>query len=84
MTKSDDPTRESASQLDRLVATKPGVRTSLSHPLWIDEVKAGNAGGLIGITFCPGKHGPSNSGFVWERDLDTTWLRLRHGSLRRS
>ena len=30
-------------------------RTSLSHPLRIDVVQAGDAGGLIGITFCPGK-----------------------------
>ncbi len=45
------------------------VRTSVSHPLRIDEVSAGDTGGLIGITFCPGKHGDSNSGFCWERDL---------------
>lgn len=30
-------------------------RTSLSHPLRIDVAQAGDAGGLIGITFCPGK-----------------------------
>lgn len=45
------------------------IRTSVSHPLRIDEVSAGDTGGLIGITFCPGKHGDSNSGFCWERDL---------------
>ncbi len=45
------------------------VRTSGSHPLRIDEVFAGDAGGRIGITFCPGKCGPSGSGYVWQRDL---------------
>lgn len=47
----------------------PGVRTSLTHPLRIDKVKAGDAGGLIGITFCPGKCGDGNAGHRWERDL---------------
>jgi hypothetical protein len=45
------------------------LRTSLTHPLRIDEVIAGSAGGLIGITFCPGKRGPSASGYRWKRDL---------------
>jgi ADP-ribosyl-[dinitrogen reductase] hydrolase len=45
------------------------VRTSRSHPLRIHEVIAGESGGLIGITFCPGKCGPSLYGFRWERDL---------------
>jgi len=43
-------------------------RTSLSHPLHIDEVKAGDAGGLIGITFCPGKSDTSLFGWDWRRD----------------
>lgn len=47
------------------------VRTSQSHPLRIDELKAGEAGGVIGITFCPGKRGDSNAGYRWERDLAT-------------
>ena len=46
------------------------VRTSTSHPQRIDALTAGPAGGLIGITFCPGKSGPSLSGFEWRRDLD--------------
>lgn len=45
------------------------TRTSLSHPLRIDEVPAGDAGGLIGITFCPGKCAPSLYGAHWARDL---------------
>lgn len=49
----------------------PQVRTSRSHPIRIDEVRAGDAGGIIGITFCPGKCGPSASDYRWERDLPT-------------
>jgi len=45
------------------------TRTSRTHPLRIDEVLASDAGGVIGITFCPGKCGPSVSGYRWERDL---------------
>ncbi|MBS0510007.1 MAG: cyclin-dependent kinase inhibitor 3 family protein [Proteobacteria bacterium] len=47
----------------------PPVRTSNSHPLPIAEVMAGDAGGRIGITFCPGKCGPSLYDYRWERDL---------------
>ena len=43
----------------------PRLRTSDSHPIWIDEVNAGDAGGLIGITFCPGKR----DGYRWARNL---------------
>lgn len=45
------------------------TRTSDTHPLWIDEVRAGDAGGLVGITFCPGKRGHAIGGFRWERSL---------------
>ena len=45
------------------------VRTSSSHPLLINEIAVGAAGGLIGITFCPGKSGPSLRGWRWQRDL---------------
>jgi len=45
------------------------IRTSATHPLRIDAVAAGTAGGLVGITFCPGKRGPSASAWRWERDL---------------
>lgn len=43
------------------------IRTSESHPLRIDAFRAGS--GTIGITFCPGKCGPSATGFMWQRDL---------------
>jgi hypothetical protein len=45
------------------------VRTSLTHPLRIDQVPAGDKDGLIGITFCPGKHDWASGGFRWERSL---------------
>ena len=47
------------------------IRTSTSHPLQIAEVSTGVSSGLIGITFCPGKHGGSLRGYRWERNLDT-------------
>lgn len=47
------------------------MRTSQTHPLRINEVRAGKAGGLVGITFCPGKQGDSYTGAPWARDLDT-------------
>lgn len=47
------------------------IRTSLSHPLRIDELKVNGTEGRVGITFCPGKSGESNGGFQWKRDLGT-------------
>jgi hypothetical protein len=35
------------------------ITTSISHPLRIDEVKAPNDGGIIGMTLCPGKKSSS-------------------------
>lgn len=43
------------------------VKTSLTHPLEIDPMPCG--AGLLGLTLCPGKQGPSNFGDPWERDL---------------
>jgi ADP-ribosyl-[dinitrogen reductase] hydrolase len=60
-------------RLDSDVRSSPRVRTSLTHPLRIDQIDvggAGGAGGAIGITFCPGKCGPSAQRYIWERDLD--------------
>jgi ADP-ribosyl-[dinitrogen reductase] hydrolase len=48
---------------------EPRIRTSTSHPLLIAEVAAGSGGGIVGITFCPGKQGPSLWGPHWRRDL---------------
>ncbi|MBO6885775.1 MAG: ADP-ribosylglycohydrolase family protein [Marivita sp.] len=44
------------------------VRTSITHPLRIDDLVIGN--GRLGITFCPGKKGASVFGAAWDRDLD--------------
>ena len=43
-------------------------RSSVTHPLRIDEVACGS--GVIGMTICPGKRGPSKFGGPWDRDLD--------------
>lgn len=43
-------------------------RTSQTHPLRIDPVRAGN--GLIGVTFCPGKRQPDAMTGSWARDLE--------------
>jgi ADP-ribosylglycohydrolase len=45
------------------------ARTSATDPLQIGEVAC--AAGVIGMTFCPGKRGPSVFGESWERDLET-------------
>jgi ADP-ribosyl-[dinitrogen reductase] hydrolase len=45
------------------------ARTSLTHPLQIAEVTAPGAGGMIGITFCPGKKQPAAMSGSWDRDL---------------
>lgn len=44
------------------------VRTSITHPLRIDNLPLGN--GRLGITFCPGKKGDSVFGAAWDRDLE--------------
>lgn len=43
------------------------VRTSATHPLRIDTLPVG--AGTVGLTFCPGKRGPSAGRHVWRRDL---------------
>lgn len=45
------------------------MKTSLSHPLRIDPLPAGN-GGMLGLTFCPGKHQPQSLAGPWDRDLE--------------
>lgn len=46
------------------------IRSSATHPLEVAEL-ATPSGGSIGVTFCPGKCGPSLFGHRWERDLDS-------------
>jgi ADP-ribosyl-[dinitrogen reductase] hydrolase len=45
------------------------ARTSLTDPLQIATITVGENGGKVGITFCPGKKGPSVFGASWDRDL---------------
>lgn len=45
------------------------VRTSLSHPLLIAGVPAGEDMGRIGVTFCPGKKQTTAMTGRWDRDL---------------
>ena len=44
------------------------IKTSISHPLLIDTV-ATPGGGMIGMTFCPGKRQPNSASGHWDRDL---------------
>lgn len=50
-------------------ATPP--RTSLTHPIRVDPLltDVGPGRGRLGITFAPGKRGPSAFGAPWARDL---------------
>ena len=46
------------------------TRTSITHPLQIDTLQIDGVSGLIGLTMCPGKSGPSSRGdYAWSRDL---------------
>jgi protein-tyrosine phosphatase len=51
-------------------------KTSLSHPLEIAELATGAGRGKIGVTFAPGKYGPSGSAGSWDRDLATDLDRI--------
>lgn len=44
------------------------MRTSITDPIRIAEVRAPQCGGVIGVTFCPGK---KDSLAEWDRDLQT-------------
>ena len=44
------------------------MRTSQSHPLFIDSVSIPR-GGILGMTIAPGKKGQSVFGGDWDRDL---------------
>ncbi|MGU3287649.1 cyclin-dependent kinase inhibitor 3 family protein [Methylobacterium mesophilicum] len=45
------------------------ARTSLTDPLQIAAVTVSKHGSRVGITFCPGKKGPSVFGAPWDREL---------------
>jgi protein-tyrosine phosphatase len=44
-------------------------RTSVTSPLYIDAVNIKDGHGVIGMTLCPGKQGPSHFKGPWQRDL---------------
>ena len=46
------------------------IKTSITHPLRIDEVNIPNGTGIIGMTLCPGKKINSALSGPWNRDLD--------------
>jgi hypothetical protein len=52
------------------VNTGQNVRNSDNDPLRIAELRVPGMRGLIGMTICPGKKGPSLYGTPWNRDLD--------------
>ena len=51
-------------------------KTSISHPLRVDAVVA-PGGGLIGMTFCPGKVQPHGFTGSWDRDFALDLDRIR-------
>lgn len=52
-------------------------KTSTSHPLRIDSVAVGEAGGRIGLTFCPGKKQTDALSGVWDRSLNDDMKAIR-------
>ncbi len=51
--------------------SQPKQRTSLTHPLNIATLPAGDGLGKIGVTFCPGKVQSDGATGSWNRDLAT-------------
>lgn len=52
------------------------VRTSATHPIEVNFLPD-NTGVDVGLTFAPGKKGPSQYGAPWDRDLDADLETLR-------
>jgi ADP-ribosyl-[dinitrogen reductase] hydrolase len=46
------------------------MRTSVTHPLRIDEIRIEDLAGVIGLTFCPGKTQKNGWTGAWQRSLD--------------
>lgn len=53
------------------IKTEDLAKTSITHPLKIEQVQAAPTAGRIGITLCPGKKHLSSFSGLWDRDLDT-------------
>ena len=59
------------------------MRTSETHPLYINWIPVDGDEGKIGITLCPGKHQPVSSTGAWNRDLVTDIDALRTAGTQR-
>lgn len=53
-----------------------GIRTSVTNPIQIAELAA-PGGGVVGLTFCPGKRQPGAVTGAWARDLGTDLRAIR-------
>ena len=59
------------------------MRTSDTHPLYINWIPVEGDEGKIGITLCPGKYQPVSSTGAWNRDLVTDIAALRTAGTQR-
>ena len=50
--------------------TEPIHVFEISYELGVESPYSGSCTGVIGISMCPGKKGPSSLGGEWDRDLD--------------
>lgn len=46
------------------------MRTSFTHPLYVNWLDLEEDAGALGMTLCPGKHQPVSSTGAWDRQLD--------------
>lgn len=56
--------------------TEGQPKTSLTHPLRIDTIET-SGGGLIGMTFCPGKKQADAASGTWDRDLQLDLISIQ-------
>ncbi|MBT4407827.1 MAG: hypothetical protein HOC79_08160 [Euryarchaeota archaeon] len=59
------------------------MRTSISHPLYINWLPTEGDEGKIGMTLCPGKYQPRSWTGSWDRDLDLDLATLRDAGVDR-
>lgn len=53
------------------------MRTSQTHPIYVDWFPHNEGEGKIGMTLCPGKYQPNSSTGSWNRQLDVDLDNLR-------
>jgi len=58
------------------------VRTSLTHPIRIDEIVL-SSGNKLGLSFCPGKKQTNAMTGIWDRDLATDIKAIKDWGARR-